>query len=714
MDFRGEQYLLEKDRTLHQKSEVEFVQTQNKLAGESVTTKPADKVSDWLKILEQTHLSHHQSDPLVLERIKRYYHKEYIHPFQSEIVQGAARVEARAARELGHGEIVYEGNALAQRQEIALEDLEKSLDQWVDYLSNPSEPYPIWFRYYVFTNIVKLGSYDLEKKSFRKRGKDTFFPFPDIDRSALGHMQNIIECSKDDKALELFRKAQANPEGANTPESKLLTKEDAVIFANKSFADQYTEAINSNGEITPETRTETRGEWKVFGQGSEPDGLWSSLQNKGVPWCTRGYATARTQLEGGDFYVYYTLDNQGKATIPRIAIRMDFDRIGEVRGIADNSQNLEGNMTEIAEKKINELPGSEDYRKASADMKRLTTIENTLNKGGLLTKPDLEFIYEINEHIQGFGNEPDPRIDQIISHRNMREDYSNIYEVKPENIALSLDELNENTVVSVENSLIQLSYLAKTNKGMLKVLAGDIWGPSNPELLSSLNSLDRIHGKKAITYYIDKLTFCFNGSTMYGENTLRDLSQADDPLYLEKESSQWIGLATENIRRNNDSDSLRRLSEVVFAGNYDSTKDTVNYDYFFQNLTPESVDNILRLISESENTEIFSNLFIFIAHSSLITENQFYSLFSTIKNLPSEDIDSILTIYIETSRPDIKNFNKFPELVEFALDSNNEKARKFIEANHNKLNGKAYDAYNEYVFRDVDVEEMLLGRNSLK
>jgi len=109
MDLKGEQYLLDKDRTLHQKKEVEFVQIQKKISGESISTKPVDKVADWLKILEQTHLSHQEKDPLVLERIKKYYHEKYILPYSEEITKGAARVEARAARELGYGNMQYEG-----------------------------------------------------------------------------------------------------------------------------------------------------------------------------------------------------------------------------------------------------------------------------------------------------------------------------------------------------------------------------------------------------------------------------------------------------------------------------------------------------------------------------------------------------------------------------------------------------------------------------
>ena len=59
---------------------------------------------------------------------------------------------------------------------------------------------------------------------------------------------------------------------------------------------------------------------------------FQSLEGKGTGWCTAGHSTAQTQVESGDFYVYYTNDSNGEPTQPRLAIRMDGDnRIGEVR-----------------------------------------------------------------------------------------------------------------------------------------------------------------------------------------------------------------------------------------------------------------------------------------------------------------------------------------------------------------------------------------------
>lgn len=192
-------------------------------------------------------------------------------------------------------------------------------------------------------------------------------------------------------------------------------------------------------------REETRGKWVKYQQGTDPTALWASLQSKGTAWCTKGFATAETQLKGGDFYVYYTLDRQGKPAVPRVAIRMQENQIFEVRGVADNQQNLEGNMTDITEKKMNELPGAEKYRKVSADMRLLTIIDKKMKSNESLTKDELIFLYEIDSKIKGFGYQRDPRIKEIRDQRNPKEDAPIVFKCAPDEIAWKPEDVNKKT-----------------------------------------------------------------------------------------------------------------------------------------------------------------------------------------------------------------------------------------------------------------------------
>lgn len=88
---------------------------------------------------------------------------------------------------------------------------------------------------------------------------------------------------------------------------------------------------------------------------------------------------------GGNFYVYYSLNQTGEYKIPRLAIRMNQDKIGEIRGIA-SSQNIESEMEEILEEKLKEFPDSNEYKKKVSDMRELTKIYEKYQNNQELTK----------------------------------------------------------------------------------------------------------------------------------------------------------------------------------------------------------------------------------------------------------------------------------------------------------------------------------------
>lgn len=422
--------------------------------GEKVPQNPEARIQNYLDRLERLALDPEKKQPRkmfgaeprprALSLLREMVMNKYVRPNKEKMAEGAARVEERAAREMGM-EINYGEQELAQRGEIAVTDLEKSLDNWIAYLSDMNEPYPTWFRYYAFRNILDLGDYDKDKGEFTKRSAGSTRLFPDIDRGALAYVEQMIEASKDPAMLERLQKAQRAAALENIPQNQLITKEKAAAFAKLSFAKQYTEGIRQAGEITPEMREETRGKWIRYEQGTDPTALWASLQNKGTAWCTKGFGTAETQLNNGDFYVYYTLDKQGKPAIPRIAIRMQGENIGETRGVADNDQNLEGNMAEIAEAKMNELPGADKYRQASVDMKRLTAVEKKTKVGQELNRDDLVFLYEINSPIAYFGYQKDPRIAELRKNRDPKQDAPIVFECQPEEVAHGIKDANETT-----------------------------------------------------------------------------------------------------------------------------------------------------------------------------------------------------------------------------------------------------------------------------
>lgn len=463
--MEGPKFLKQKLPDLHSSKEVDrAVKNHVRSKKEKVSNNAEEKIEIYLKRLEDLVLDKDQNQekidfensrrPRALLLIREKVMEKYVRDSLDKKTEGAIRVEERAARELGMGDLHYGEEQVNQRQEVLQVDVEKSLDAWISYLSDNNEPYPTWFRYYVFRNVLNMGDFDKDKKEFKKRSIGSAGLFPDIDRGALAYMEDMISASKDEFKLKKLQEAQKSAANNDLKPEEILTKEKVKQFAEMSFPKQYLEAMKQNGEITPEMRKETRGKWIKYQQGTDPTALWSSLQNKGTAWCTKGFGTASTQLNSGDFYVYYTLDKKGEPAIPRIAIRMNGqNKIGEVRGVEDNKQNVEGNMIPILEEKLKDFgPEADYYEKRSSDMKRLTDIDNRLQKDSNLelSKEELKFIYQVDCKIEGFGYAEDPRIKEIIKKRNFKEDFGIILELDPKNIITNIDDINENTKAFVK------------------------------------------------------------------------------------------------------------------------------------------------------------------------------------------------------------------------------------------------------------------------
>ncbi len=133
--------------------------------------------------------------------------------------------------------------------------------------------------------------------------------------------------------------------------------------------------------------------------------------------------------------VVYSINENGEAVIPRVAIRMESNNIAEVRGIAAG-QNMDPYIGDVVKEKMTEFPDGAKYEKKSVDMKLLTEIEEKNNRQEELSKEDLKFLYEVDSKIEGFGLQKDPRIEEIIEKRDFKSDLSLVTGFSKEEIGI--------------------------------------------------------------------------------------------------------------------------------------------------------------------------------------------------------------------------------------------------------------------------------------
>lgn len=432
---------------LHTAPEVEQAAKRREArTGEKVPQKPEAKIQNYLERLRELT---DREDPSERERgieaLKRaIYIRHVIRP--ENVPESAYLLEQRIARELGYGDVEITEEFKERKTRQIIDDQRRSLDRWVEYLSSEDAEYPDWAKYWALRSVLEMGQ--LQKKEdengkeiayFKKRRKDTTASFAPLNPRALAMTIGALRSH-----LEQKNKPKEKRETIENLSKKLSEEEFQKLVSTEEFSKIYSQFLLEIPEYSTEGLRETRGEWVKYEKNSDPAPLVNSLDGYPLEWCTANIDTARTQLQGGDFYVYYSIDENGEAKIPRLAIRMQGDSIAELRGIAPN-QNIDPYIADVAKKKMKEFPDGEIYEKKSDDMKRLTLIEEKTKAGQPLTKDELIFLYEIDQPIQGFGYQKDPRIQEIRDQRNPKEDVFVALDCDPDQIAWSRDQINENT-----------------------------------------------------------------------------------------------------------------------------------------------------------------------------------------------------------------------------------------------------------------------------
>ncbi len=458
------QFLHQRDPSLHRSGPVKLAVSTAKHEGHRLPNEPGAKINAYLGKLAGHSLIAEipRDDPAraaqLIERRKKQIDVRVIKP--RDIPDSFWETQKRTARERGHGDIDISEDLRAEAIRVLQTDQRESLRDWLEYISDKESNYPTWFKYFVLNGVTKLADYDKEKDEFPRRSKSTTDPFPGLNREALAYVYDKIEDRLQGKPAD------------NTELDELLKQ--------ANFAKLYAKSLAEIGFADPELLKEIRGTWVKYAQSDNPNDvrrLSESLKGYGTGWCTAGEGYARTQLAGGDFYVFYSRDKDGVNRVPRIAIRTEDGQVAEVRGIVggspnmgpaeNNRQELEPEMIDLAMAKLKELPGGQEYQQRAADMRHLTEIEKKVktDPGTQLSHEDINFLYEFDHTIQGFGYDRDPRIAEIREKRG-KLDYPEILPILKESIykqaAASLEAVN--TLIDQLNQQRRHNFLVGWNR----------------------------------------------------------------------------------------------------------------------------------------------------------------------------------------------------------------------------------------------------------
>ena len=382
MNYDGEKFLLKLYNDMYNDESVKHSSTKSDNKYEAVRK--------YIERLERVHEKaiNHKTDTGI-NLLKNYYYDKYVIKREDISEKYIDYLDKVQFDQYG----VHMSNSQREDQkDLIIQDQKKSLDEWIDYFtSEDSKFYPTWAKYWAFQGMLTVGNYDTNKGIYNKRSKATVAPFPELNREVLAKSINLII-------------KEVNKEEIEDKDLEQLVK-------NGNFFKLYTVQLKDKRESN--FGEETKGEWVKYEQGDNYQKLHQSLQGKNTGWCTAGEETCRKQVKNGDFYVYYTYDKEGKATNPRLAIRMNGkNRIGEIRGVAKD-QNIEPHFEDILSKKLKGFPDAESYQKRVKDTQMLTYVYTKYENDKPLTKDDIKFIYEIDNKVKTMGWDIDPRLKEM-------------------------------------------------------------------------------------------------------------------------------------------------------------------------------------------------------------------------------------------------------------------------------------------------------------
>ena len=482
----------------------------------SSRTEVRERLLDYFNRLEEVHKRVTESKSKTGENmLKNFYYDLYVIKPEN-IPEAYFQNQVRIARERGMGNITLTEEDRKRYADAAIEDQKLTLDKWIEYFlyDDESKSYEMWEKYWVFQGLQSLGKYDKETKKFAKRDDTTVYPFPPVEKECISATIHLME---------------------EYVKSKNGDEEIKSALGRGDFKQLYEYSIKQSmlkGEYQSKT---IEGEWVKYEQGSDYHILRESLQGYYTGWCTAaGESFARDQLAGGDFYVYYSLDENGDAKVPRIAIRMHGKaKIAEIRGIADG-QNMESEMMPILNKKLDEFPDKDNYLKSVHDMELLTLIDRKVSHNMELSVDEIRFLYEIDGKIIGFGYKKDPRINEIKQKRNKAKDYTLMFKYNKEfNGDLDLRDLTSAEGLDLSGANIggNLNLSCLKSAESLNLSGANIGGNLDLGCLKSAESLNlsgaNIGGNLDLSGLTSAESLDLSGAHIDGGVNLRGLTSAE-------------------------------------------------------------------------------------------------------------------------------------------------------------------------------------------
>lgn len=205
------------------------------------------------------------------------------------------------------------------------------------------------------------------------------------------------------------------------------------LLSTNKFIELCMYAGEKFNEIHDEYDSQESGKWVRYCNNAS--GLIKDLKGRNTGWPFSEKITGPKKYY--DYHVFYTKDEKGEFTIPRIGMIFIYPNQIKIYGVARGCY-IESGMELIIERRLKEFPEFDHFENQINILKDLTNLHKKYKNGEMLNLDELKFIYELNKKFKEFelldcnsfviGNYgTDPRILEIIKGRNVKQDLNMIY-----------------------------------------------------------------------------------------------------------------------------------------------------------------------------------------------------------------------------------------------------------------------------------------------
>ena len=388
-------------------------------------------------------------------------------------------------RDEGYGDIILDQREKKGQVNMLQEMQSTGLDSWRTYLESSGKRYPVWFKFYVWDGMSRLGTFNKEKEVYNKRSKGTVASYPQLNTAAL---EKVFDAVKD--------------KGGDDETVKELVE-------NGSFNKLYSHMLLEVKAIipTPEHPEDVHGEWRVY-TGGDIQALTAA--SEATPWCIAGKTMAeRYTIDGGRFLLFHLQDPQTGKVSPTAAASIRLDHHGEVVEMSGlkggSSQYLEDALIPTVREKVRTLPRGETFLQAYDDRQTLIAMDRKFQKGEPFTREELIFLYEAerpigyiyydlresDSRIKEFRAERQKHISQLSESENIDLKEAELMLLPAKEIAINLHGLlekgyNPTVIANRISPIVRLDYLSTLLEAGAKIDLQDLY--------DQLNLVQRLEG----------------------------------------------------------------------------------------------------------------------------------------------------------------------------------------------------------------------------